>query len=365
MARERKPIAVAASSSTKRPRTRAALAVEKANYFASTSSKEEAGLEFFSTGCAGLDAALGGGWVLGRVSNVVGDKSAGKTLLAIEACANFALTFSDGLIRYAEAENAFDQAYAEQMGMPEGRVLYNERGESMETVAGWEKDLRAFLAKCKEAKVPGLYILDSLDAIEADEDDLKAAITEAGFGGKKPKMIGALFRKLVSELEEARIHLMVVSQLRDKLGVTFGETKTRSGGKALDYYATHIVWIATVGQIQKTRGGIKRNVGVDCKAKVKKNKVGLPFREFEYSILYGYGIDDMLASATWLIENKRAEEDLAALELTKTGHPLRLAAIRERGGQEAHDMRQALRNLLIREWESVENDFLPKSKKYG
>lgn len=331
-------------------------------YFASVSAKEAAGLQFFSTGCAKFDADLGGGWVLGRVSNLVGDKSSGKTLLAIEAAANFARKFPDGWIRYAEAESAFDQAYAEEMGMPEGRVEYNGDGTPMETVSQWERDLKQCLDKGKGR--PGLYILDSLDAVEADEEELGKEITEAGFGGKKPKMIGALFRKYISQLEEQNVHLMIVSQLRDKIGVTFGETKTRSGGKALDFYATHIVWVAVIKTLKQIRDTIERPIGVQVKAKVKKNKVGLPLREAEYPILYGYGIDDLTANIEWLLEVGRDELLREKLGISKSGYKMKIANMRNRGGPEVAEMRETLRQMVFEVWTQVETTFLPKSRKY-
>src|ERR1019366_3976564 len=88
------------------------------NYF----SSPKTGIEFISSGCHNLDLALGGGWAEGRVSNIVGDKSTGKSLLAIEACANFAIKYPKGTIRYREAEAAFDRPYAEALGMPVDHV---------------------------------------------------------------------------------------------------------------------------------------------------------------------------------------------------------------------------------------------------
>lgn len=334
---------------------------EGPRYFASAAAKENGGLEFFSSGCAVMDAALGGGWVLGRVSNVVGDKSAGKTLLAIEAAANFVRRFPDGWVRYAESENAFDQAYAEEMGMPEGVVEYNEEGKPIETVEQVNNDIKRCLEKYKGKR--GLYILDSLDAI-SDDDEMKADFDAGSYGAKKPKLIGKMFRMLISQLEEQRVHLMVISQIRDKIGVTFGETKTRSGGRALDFYATHIVWIASLGKIEQTKQGIKRPIGVDVKAKVKKNKVGLPFREAEYPILYGYGIDDLTANTEWLLSVGREKMLTDELGLSKSGYKVRIANVRNKGGAEASELRESLRAMVFREWEKVETGFLPKTRKY-
>ncbi len=326
------------------------------SYFASGDDKD---MEFFSSGCGLIDEALGGGWVLGRVSNIVGDKSAGKTLLAMESSANFALAYPDGMIRYAESESAFDVAYARAMGMPVDRITFNQK-QPMRTVEDLYEDLNRCLDEWKDR--PGLYIIDSLDAL-SDAAEMDRDFDEGSFGGTKPKAIGKLFRMTIERIEQRRVHFMVISQLRDKLGVTFGETKTRSGGKALDFYATHIMWLAEKAKQKRTINGIERIVGVDVQAYVKKNKIGLPFRKADYSVLYGYGVDDLMAMAEWAYEVKR-DELMKDLGFSKNGYKIRISNIRNKGGQEAQDMRTALRKLVRQEWAKIETDFLPQSKKY-
>jgi RecA/RadA recombinase len=109
--------------------------------------------------------------------------------------------------------------------------------------------------------------------------------------------------------------------------------------------------------------GIERIVGVEVQAYVKKNKVGLPFRKADYSVLYGYGVDDLMAMAEWAYEVKR-DELMKDLGFSKNGYKIRIANIRNKGGQEARDMREALRKLLRQEWAKIETDFLPQSRKY-
>lgn len=329
----------------------------RTSYF--TSGADDKDLEFFSSGCALVDEILGGGWALGRVSNVVGDKSAGKTLLAMEGMANFALKYPDGAMRYAEAEDAFDPRYAEALGAPISKIEFNG-SNPMSTIEDWYNDLNRWMDTQKDR--PGLYITDSLDAL-SDSAEMERGFDEGTFGGNKPKQIGKLFRMINERMAEQRVHLMVVSQLRDKLGVTFGETKTRSGGKALDFYASQIMWLAETGKIKRTLNGIERVVGVDVKARVKKNKVGLPFRECEYPILFGYGIDDLQAMVSWLFDVKR-DELLKEIGFSKSGYKVRISNIRNKGGEEAREMRARLRALVRQEWAKIEIDFLPHSRKY-
>lgn len=369
------------------------------SYFASS---EKEGLEFVSAGCAVLDSALGGGWCLGRVANIVGDKSAGKTLLAIEACANFHRQYPDGYIRYNEAEAAFDEAYAAALGMPvqavdfKGAAIDPKDEEKFRELSAVLADrgaddrdktrAEAALKKLKSKGVgqasntiealyadvlrvleqnpgrPILYIIDSLDAL-SDDAEQEREMGDASYGGSKPKKMGEMFRRLVDRIENQRMLFIVVSQLRDKLNVTFGEKQTRSGGKALDYYASHIVWLAEIGKIKRTMAGIERIVGVNVKARVKKNKVGLPFRECEYPILFGYGVDDLTANVEWLIEVK-CDKRLEELEVSKAGYKVRIHNLRNKGGQEVRDFRAKLNEIVFAEWQRIETGFLPQSSKY-
>lgn len=393
-------VALAVEKSTSRRKVVAAEGEQASSYFANV--EEKTGLKFISSGSAVLDAALGGGWVLGRVVNIVGDRSAGKTLLAIEACANFNKQYPNGKIRYNEAEAAFDEAYAEALGMPKGVVDFKGRpvdpedvvkhGELLEVLADREagdraKETAEKAIKRLEAKGVGratntvealyddllytmdqnrgrpiLYIIDSLDAL-SDEAEQGREIGDASYGGTKPKKMGEMFRRLVDRLEEQEVLFIVISQLRDKLNVTFGEKQTRSGGRALDFYASHIVWLAETGKIKKTMAKVDRIIGVNIKARVKKNKVGLPFRECAYPILFGYGVDDLTAGVEWLIE-VGLDAKLTELGLSKAGYKISLPKMRDRGGDEVREFRKQLNAVVFSEWKRIEQGFLPKSSKY-
>jgi protein RecA len=342
---------------------------QASSYFADVSQKS--GLQFVRSGSALMDAMLGGGWVLGRIANVVGDRSAGKTLLAIEACANFKAAYPTGLIRYAESESAFDEMYAEALGMPVAEVDFGKGGsfgrgevdESMRTVEDWYNSMVAFLDRCEKTKAPGLFIIDSFDAL-SDDAEMGREIDKGSFGAAKAKKSGELFRKLVDRIEKLNVLLIVVSQIRDKLNVTFGETKTRSGGRALDFYCSHIVWLAETGKIKKTMSGVDRAVGVNVRARCKKNKVGLPFRECDYPIIFGYGIDDITANVEWLLSVGRDELLKEEVGMSKAGYKVRITNLRDKGGDDIREIRVKLNALVKQEWQKIEQGFLPKSRKY-
>lgn len=357
MATTKRKRVVAEAATETPPARKRRVAVAAGSYFTS----EKTSLNFVKSGCVTMDCVLGGGWVLGRVANIVGDRSSGKTLLAIEACANFHRDYPNGAIRYAESESAFDEFYAAALGMPIESVEFN-RDRPMRTVEDWYNDTVRFLdAREKDGK-PGLYILDSFDAL-SDDAELKREIDKGTFGAAKAKKSGELFRKLIDRIERSKVLLIVVSQIRDKLNVTFGETKTRSGGRALDFYATHIVWLAEIGKIKKTINKIDRPVGVNVKVRCKKNKVGLPFRECEYPIIFGYGIDDMTSSVEWLIAHG-FEEDLDEVGMTKAGYKVRIAKLRDIGGGDVAEVRTKLAQLVQKRWAQVDESFMPKASKY-
>jgi RecA/RadA recombinase len=333
------------------------------NYFASGADKPDSDLEFIPTGCSVLDEALSGGIALGRTVNIVGDKSAGKTLLAMEITANFHTVFAaqGARSRYAESEAAFDKPYAGALGMPVDLIEFNNGGKPLQTVEDLYDDMVRFMDE--NPGVPKLYIIDSLDAL-SDDEEMEAAFDKDSFGGKKPKLIGQLFRRLIDRMEEEKMAFVVVSQIRDVMNAgPFQEKTKRSGGRALDFYATHIIWLNEMGKIKRTMAKIDRIVGVDVRARIRKNKVGLPFRECEYPVLFGYGIDDMMASAKWLVENHR-EAMLTPLGMSKAGYPVMIPIIRDRGGDEAREMRASLAKIVRREWQIIETGFLPKAKKY-
>lgn len=324
------------------------------NYFASGASRD---LEFVSTGCEVLNCVLGGGYVLGRITNIVGDKSTGKTLQAIEACANFIKEYPDGVIRYAEAEAAFDQPYAAALGMP---VDKTEFVDQIQTVEDFYEDLESTIAKLSGR--PCIYILDSLDSL-SDRAEQKRDIDEGSYNMQKAKKLGEMFRRTVQNISGARVLLIIISQIRDKIGVTFGEKHTRSGGKALDFYASQVLWLAEVEKTTKVIDKVERVIGIRVKATCKKNKVGLPFRKCEYPLLFGYGIDDLTANIEWLKDVGRLE-DLKELGFSAEGYKVRVNNLRNKGGPDVVELRTKLNACVRKNWEVIETKFLPTSRKY-
>lgn len=335
---------------------------EGGSYFASPTSS----LQFIHTGATTLDCVCAGGWPLGRIVNIVGDRSAGKTLLAIEAMANFSFKFPEGRIRYREPEAAFLDEYAGALGLPLDKVEFTRKEETKEeaseadTVERWHKDLRKFVDSLDGA--PGLYILDSLDAL-SDDAEVKRKIGESSYGMGKAKHMSEMFRKITKAIEASNVCLIVISQIRDNINAMFGRNYTRAGGKALDFYSTIIIYLAHIGEIRRTVNNVKRTVGVKIKAKCTKNKVGLPFRSCEFPIIFGYGIEDISSGLEWLKTHnmlKRLGMTQKEIKIFKTkALNVRLEK------SEVRKFRKLISKLVRQGWKDVELSFLPKTGKYG
>lgn len=322
-------------------------------YFASPKSD----VEFISSGCKVLDLALGGGWARRRIANIVGDKSTGKTLLCIEASANFAMSVPKGIIRYRESEAAFDEDYARALGLPVDRVDF---GDPIDTV----EDLFEDLEDCaKKARQPELYIVDSLDALSS-RAELKRKIDEPTYGGEKAKMMSQLFRRLVRAIGGKDLTIIIVSQVRSKIGIVFGKKETRTGGRALDFYASQALWLKQIGTLTKTVDKTKRATGITIKGKVEKNKIGLPFRTAEFDVLFGYGIDDLGAGLDYLDKAGRLNTFLSRY-FSDHKESVFLRYMREEASTQ--DYRKHMGNLhaaIEKHWWEVERSFLPERPKY-
>lgn len=310
----------------------------------------------FSSGCTALDCSLGGGWPLNRMFNIMGDKSTGKTLLAIEACAQFLRLYGrDADIHYIETEAAFDAAYAAALGLQTGRIHFPP---SPRTVEDLESLLLKIIAGTKGR--PTLAIVDSYDALSDDAEMKREASDKATFGTAKAKQSSTMFRKLIKSLADAKVTLGIVSQVRQNIGVVFGAQYVRSGGKALDFYATHIVYLQRKKQLKRTREKIERVVGVLVNAKVEKNKISMPHRDVEFPLIFGYGVEDVVSMVDWLVQNSRFQ-DLFDSEAQAARFLNSLGKMSDDVYREEHEK---IRSVFIGEWKAVERLFQPPRVKY-
>lgn len=322
------------------------------NYF----SNPKTDLDFFSSGCTTLDLAMGGGWCMDRIGNIIGDAATGKTLLAIEACANFNLAYPRAKIRYRETERAFDDGYATALGFPTEKV--DRGGDELETVEQLFEDLDAI---ANGAKGPELVIVDSLDSL-SDSAELVRAITEGTYGAKKAQLMSQLFRRLNGKMSRKHVTVIFVSQVRDNLNAFGPALKwSVSGGKALHFYSSQRVVLANAGRITQTVLGQKRAIGIKVVAKLHKNKVSLPYREAAFPIRFSYGIDDAQACVDFLAETKRLKEvDIRPDEVKGFLNYLLTRPREERD----HEM-DLIRESVQKTWYEIEAKTVTPHSKYG
>ena len=298
-----------------------------------------------------LDLCLGGGWARNRIANIIGDRSSGKTLLAIEACTNFARILPKANIRYRESERAFDPPYAKALGCPIDRIDF---GNPLETVEDLFEDLQRII---KGAKHEELVIVDSLDAL-SDRAEMVRDMDAGSFGAQKAKNLSQLFRRLIGGLEKSRVTLIIISQIRDAIGVVYGKKTKRSGGHALDFYASQVIYLNYLGKLVRTVRGIKRPIGVKIRAIVDKNKIGNPFREAEFRLMFGYGIDDLHACLSWL-ELAKSLKDLGIKDINA-----HMDVMTDMNDIDYHVEVERIHNMLEKRWWEVESSFMPTRKKY-
>lgn len=313
-------------------------------------------LTMIPSGSKLLDLALGGGWAKGRVSNVIGDKASGKTLLAIEACNNFCRMFPDGKPYYRESESAFDKPYAEALGMKLDRIDFGSK--PFVAVEDMFEELDAVTKEAKQG--PIFYVCDSLDAL-SDRAELDRPMDAGSYGAAKAKKLGEMFRRVIQPLEDAGVTLFIVSQIRDKFNaMPFQRKWERAGGHSLDFYASQMVFLVQEGLHKREKSKISRVVGINVHAKLEKNKIGLPYREAKFKILFGYGVDDVDACLQWLKDHKAIE----LMDMKDTDIPHFKQRLEKMPDQEYWPEVKHLYEVVQKRWYEVETDFLPTRKKY-
>jgi recombination protein RecA len=301
-----------------------------------------------------------GAYGVGKVINIIGDSSSGKSFLALSCLAEGSMikSFGDYDLYYDDAEDALEfdikKLFGEKLS---NRLILSSNSDTIE-------DFYGNIIKVIKKDKPFIYILDSLDSVSSVDEQKRAEVYGSGkipdgsYKMDKPKLVSEILRVITRDIKQKEALVMVVSQTRDNIG--FGamfKPKVRSGGKALTFYSCHEIWLAIKSRIKEKN----RETGVTTQAKITKNKLTGKRRTIEFPINYSYGIDNIMANINFLIEEnywrKEGKSKIIAKDFRLEGTMRKLLV-----EIEEKNLEKELNLLVADAWRNIEESIQPSRK---
>jgi recombination protein RecA len=250
-------------------------------------------VETISTGSLGLDIALGaGGLPMGRVVEIYGPESSGKTTLTLEVIAE--AQRNGKVCAFVDAEHALDPIYAEKLGVNINELLVSQPDTGEQAL-----EICDMLTRSGAVDV---IVVDSVAAL-TPKAEIEGDMGDSHMG-LQARMLSQAMRKLTGNLKQSNTMMIFINQIRMKIGVMFGSPETTTGGNALKFYASVRLDIRRIGAVKAG----DEIVGNETRVKVVKNKIAPPFKQVEFQILYGEGINSLGELIDLGVQNKMVEK---------------------------------------------------------
>lgn len=270
--------------------------VDRAAYFLSDPNVVSDVKQWVPTGCDMLDLAISNrpaaGWPVGRIIEISGLEASGKSLLA-----SYALKSTQqkgGLAIYIDTESATSREYLQAIGVNIDKLVY----VPLETLEDIFDSIEATIVKVRKASKDVLVtvVVDSIMGATTKKE-LDSDHGKEGYGTEKAAVLSKAMRKITNMLARQNVCLILTNQLRQRIGVTFGEPYGTSGGKAIGFHSSVRVRLKSLGQIKIKVNGVDQIIGIKTRAIVQKNRLGPPLKSVDYDIYFESGIDNY---GSWL-----------------------------------------------------------------
>lgn len=328
--------------------------------------------KYIDTGSTLLNLALSdnpfGGWRAGTIANLIGDSSTGKTLALLTSMALNHLKNPEYTNVHDDVEagvgfnlgDMFGETFAESLEPP--HVDKDGLPEHSNEIEGFQANIMDWLSKSE----PFYYGLDSLDALDSCEDKKhrekqndayrKESDATGTYGMAKAKMMSTMLRGIKQDIDKTESFLNIISQVRDNIGNPFNP-KYVAGGKALEFYCWHRVFLSHVGFIKAK----DRKIGVKTRAKVGKNRETGKLREVDFSIYYDIGIDDVGSCVDFLLSENHWEKRKQTVIATEFEVEYTTTKLIEH--IETNDLETELRKIVGKVWNGIEDSISLKGKR--